>query len=72
MLTAMQRKQVAERALSAAAVLGRWLEGEKVIGTLEELDAAFDSVIELLEECRDDAYRLGAPDEGPPELDVER
>lgn len=51
-------KRIADEGLSAAALLGLFLCGNKVVETEEHLDELYDSLIELLEAARDESYRL--------------
>lgn len=53
-----EKKQVADRALGAAAILGIFLTGERVVRDEEHLDELFDEVIALLEAARNERHRL--------------
>lgn len=57
----MDRKRMADEALSSVAILGLWVQGGSnaaLIVVEQELDDHFDAVIALLEEARNERWRL--------------
>lgn len=54
----LEAKRCADRALTAIALLGLFVQGERTVRDEDHLDELYDAVIGLLEEARDERWRL--------------
>jgi len=57
-MSSATRNRDANEAIRAVGVLAAFLLGNAVVRNEDELDALFDAVIELLEQARDERWRL--------------